>query len=77
MRAALETLRIHIAYELESREAKGALEDELARVDEKLAAVDLLWIERPPPEIRGGIGDALMTGLDRAYALGGRLAAAG
>lgn len=81
MREALEALRIHVAYDLERLpgDAKGSagLRDELALVDEKLAAVDLLWIEHPPPEIRGGIGDALVTGLDRVYALGGRLAASG
>jgi hypothetical protein len=77
MREALEALRVHIAYELERREAAETLKDELVLVDEKLAAVDLLWIERPPAEIRGGIGDALMTGLDRAYALGRRLAETG
>ncbi|HUJ56641.1 MAG TPA: hypothetical protein VLW49_11710 [Gaiellaceae bacterium] len=78
MREALEALRIHIAYDLERRggdEAPGAeLRTELAHVDERLAKVELLWIERPPPELRGGIGDALVTGLDRAYALGQRLA---
>lgn len=74
MREALEALRTFVAYELERRGGDEALEDELARVDEKLAAVDLLWIERPPAELRGGIGDALMTGLDRAFALGARLA---
>jgi hypothetical protein len=79
MREALEALRIRIAYDLELRGGDealvGELRAELADVDERLAKVELLWIERPPPELRGGIGDALVTGLDRAYLLGQRLAA--
>lgn len=79
MREALEALRIHVAYDLDrlpgDATQSAGLRDELALVDEKLATVDLLWIEHPPPEIRGGIGDALVTGLDRVCLLGRRLAA--
>ena len=31
---------------------------------------ELLWVARPPPELRGGIGDALITGIENTYALG-------
>ena len=73
MREALEALRTHVAYEL-GRD--GAQHDALAAVDERLHTVDLLWIERPPDELRGGIGDALVTGLDAVYAIGRQLAEA-
>lgn len=79
MREALEALRTHVAYDLErlgDERTVAALRRELERVDERLATVDLLWIEHPPPEIRGGIGDALVTGLDLVLVLGQRLAAA-
>jgi hypothetical protein len=68
MRDALDALRTYLAYELRDAEAP-----ELARVDAQLARVDQLWIERPPPEIRGALGSALAVGLDEAYALGRRL----
>jgi len=68
MRDALDALRTYLAYEL-----KSAAPPELARVDAQLARVDQLWIERPPPEIRGALGSALAVGLDEAYALGRRL----
>ena len=68
MRDALDALRTYLAYEL-----KNADPPELARVDAQLARVDQLWIERPPPEIRGALGSALAVGLDEAYALGRRL----
>ena len=71
MRDALDALRTYLAYEL-----KSAAPPELARVDAQLARVDQLWIERPPPEIRGALGSALAIGLDEAYALGRRLMAA-
>jgi len=68
MRDALDALRTFLAYELGDANAP-----ELARIDLQLARVDELWIERPPPEIRGAIGSALAIGLDDAYALGRRL----
>lgn len=68
MRDALDALRTYVAYELRDEHAP-----ELSRIDAQLAAVDRLWIERPPPEIRGAIGSALAIGLDEAYALGRRL----
>lgn len=75
MRETLEALRVHIAFDVESFAGDGTasistLRQGLAAVDAKLETVDRLWIARPPAEIRGGIGDALTTGLDRAYALG-------
>lgn len=78
MRETLERLRIHIAYDLQRLDDDTLLptfREALALVDAKLETADRLWIKRPPPEIRGGIGDALMTGLDKAYALGQQLAA--
>jgi hypothetical protein len=68
MRDALDALRTYLAYEL-----KDADPPQLARIDAQLARVDQLWIERPPPEIRGALGSALAIGLDEAYALGRRL----
>jgi hypothetical protein len=61
MRDALEALRIYLAY---------ALPDGVPDVDAQLAKVERLWIEHPPAEIRGGLGDALVNGLDRAYETG-------
>jgi hypothetical protein len=69
MREALETLRTFIAFELNDDHAPA-----LARLDGELAKADRFWIEHPPPEIRGALGDALLHGLDEAYALGRRLA---
>jgi len=33
-----------------------------------------LWIERPPPELRGGIAGSLTAGLEQVYELGRVLA---
>ena len=63
MRDALESLRTYLAY---------ALPDGVPDVDAQLARVDRLWIEHAPPEIRGGLGDALANGLDLAYETGRR-----
>jgi|SRR5579884_3744153 len=71
MRQALEALRTFIAFELRDDRAPG-----LAHLDEELAKVDRFWIEHPPPEIRGALGDALLHGLDEAYTLGLRVAGA-
>lgn len=72
MRETLEALRTYLAFELGDTEAA-----QLAPVDAELGRIDLLWIARAPAEIRGGIGSALVHGLDEAYALGRRLAAGG
>lgn len=69
MRQALYALRTHIAYGLPPE-----LEPRLAAVDARVEAVDALWIERPTPELRGGIGDALTHGIREATALGELLA---
>jgi hypothetical protein len=66
MRHALESLRTYLAYEL------GAADADVARIDARLADAERLWIEHAPPEIRGGIGDALTDGLDLAYETGRR-----
>jgi hypothetical protein len=71
MREAVEALRTFIAFELGDDRAPA-----LASLDAELAKVDRFWIEHPPPEIRGALGDALLHGLDEAYALGRRLAGA-
>jgi hypothetical protein len=72
MKETLEDLRTYLAFEL--RAGDPASLKQLAAIDAKLASVALLWIEHAPPEIRGGIGDALTSGLDSAYRLGRRLA---
>ena len=63
MRDALESLRTYLAY---------ALPGETSQIDAELAKAERLWIENPPPELRGGIGDALAEGLDLAYETGRR-----
>jgi hypothetical protein len=71
MRQTLEALRTYLAFDLAQT---GGDEAELGTVDASLETVTSLWIRRPPPELRAGIGDALRRGLDAAYALGQRLA---
>ena len=72
MRETLEALRTYLAFDLAQT---GRDETELESVDDSLETVASLWIRRPPPELRSGIGDALRRGLDAAYALGQKLAA--
>ena len=72
MRETLEALRTYVAFDLAQT---GGDEAELRVIDESLETVSSLWIRRPPPELRAGIGGALRNGLDAAYALGQRLAA--
>jgi hypothetical protein len=72
MRNALEALRTYVAYGL-----PPALAPRLAPVDARIDAVDALWIERPTPELRGGIGDALTAGIREAISLGRVLALGG
>jgi len=72
MRETLEALRTYLAFDLAQT---GGDEAELAAIDSELETVMSLWIRRPPPELRTGVGDALRRGLDAAYALGQRLAA--
>jgi hypothetical protein len=78
MRETLEALRTYIAFDLGSfapdDPSTTSWREGLAAVDAKLATVDGFWIARPPEELRGGIGDALITGLDQAYVLGQLLA---
>lgn len=78
MRQALEELRAYVAYDLESlrlhEPAALPLRKALAAVDGALGRASSLWVERPPPELRGGIGDALTNGLEMVYALGQSLA---
>jgi hypothetical protein len=69
MRDALEALRTYVAYGL-----PPALAPRLAAVDARMDAVDALWIKRPTPELRGGIGDALTAGIREAISLGRELA---
>ena len=72
---ALEALRTFLAFDLGSVPGRG-FEARLAAVDEDLRKANSLWIPRPTPELRGGIGDALVAGLDDAYALGRAMGAA-
>jgi hypothetical protein len=81
LRDTLDALRAYVAYDLESLqldESSGAaLRNQLVAVDKNIERASMLWIEDAPPEIRGGIGDALINGLDEAYALGQALATRG
>jgi hypothetical protein len=72
MRETLEALRTYLAFDLVQT---GGDEAELGTIDASLETVTSLWIKRPPPELRAGIGDVLRRGLDAAYALGQKLAA--
>jgi hypothetical protein len=72
MKDTLEDLRTYLAFEIHADDSES--QKQLGAIDAKLASVALLWIEHAPPEIRGGIGDALTSGLDSAYSLGRRLA---
>ena len=69
MRQTLDALRTHVAYGLPE-----TFRPQLAAVDARIDAVERLWIERPPPELRGGLGDALTAGLRDTIALGRELA---
>jgi hypothetical protein len=75
MRETLETLSVWIAAELARFPAATHLPERLAGIDARLENVSLLWIERPPAELRRGIGYTLTIGLDEAYDLGQDVAA--
>jgi len=75
MKETLEDLRTYLAFEIQDGDSES--QKQLGAIDAKLASVALLWIEHAPPEIRGGIGDALTSGLDAAYRLGRVLARGG
>lgn len=70
MRDTLEALRTYVAFDL------GAATDDprLASVDRYVATVDSMWIPRATPDLRLGIGDALIRGIAEACALGHALA---
>jgi hypothetical protein len=74
MKDTLEDLRTYLAYELRDTPQDDPFRKRLAAIDAKLTHVDLLWIERPPPEIRGGIGDTLGGALADVYRLGQQVA---
>ncbi len=78
LRSTLEVLRAFVAYDLASLKLDDAssteLRDRLAAIDDTVATANILWLERPPRELRAGIGDALTRGLERVYALGQTLA---
>ena len=76
MRETLDTLRTWIAAEPGRHPAAGTrLLEDLAGIDGRLENVSVLWIERPPAELRRGIGYTLGVGLDEAYELGQDVAA--
>lgn len=77
MRETLSDLRTHVAFDLETLAATAELKAQLAEIDERIEAVDALWIERPTPELRGGIAGLLIGGIDQARALGAVLAEGG
>ena len=64
MRDTLTALRTYIAFEI------GEDDPRLGAIDERVAAADALWIPRPSPELRAGIGSELITGIGVAAALG-------
>ena len=68
MRETLDALRTYIAF------AIGEADPRLGPIDRRIAAADGLWIERPPPELRGGIGDALVRGINDSVELGAAVA---
>jgi hypothetical protein len=70
MRDTLEALRTHVAFDL------GASADDarLTAIDRRIATVDSMWIPRATPDLRLGIGDALIRGIAEACALGRALA---
>lgn len=70
MRDTLDALRTYVAYGL-----PPALEPRRDAIDKRPGVADALWIERPTPELRGGIGDALAAAIREAIALGRVLAA--
>jgi hypothetical protein len=70
MRETLETLRVWVAAELARQPELVRLHERLAGIEARLENVSLLWIERPPAELRRGIGATLNLGLDEAYELG-------
>jgi hypothetical protein len=67
MQDTLEVAYTFLAYELRDPAR-------LADIDACRTKVAQLWVARPTPDLRGGIADALLSGLDRAYALGLELA---
>lgn len=75
MRETLDALRTFLAFDLQAR-PDAAFAAGLASVDRRVQKVDRLWIPRPTAELRAGIGDALVVGLDDAYALGRAMAEA-
>jgi hypothetical protein len=82
MRETLDTLRTFIAYDLTAapnapESTLAGLQERLAAVDKRIDAVELLWVQRQPAELRQGIGFELGAGLDTAYALGRAVASLG
>ncbi len=77
MRDTLDTLRTHLGSDLESFEtdelSATGLREILAIINAKYE-VEGLWLPRPPPELRGRIGDLLTDGIDKAYEMGQLLA---
>jgi len=69
MRNALDALRTTVAYDLPHE-----LAPDLAAIDRRMTAVDELWIDRPTPDLRAGLGGLLVAGIRDAIELGRTLA---
>lgn len=79
IRETADTLRTYVAFDLQSLTGEtpslAAVREQLAGVDKEMDTAAMLSVERCPPELRGGIGDALVKAIKQAQALGQVLAA--
>jgi hypothetical protein len=78
MRETLEEAHARVATELEDFTgpdgARDLVKTRLAGVESLIETVDTLWVGRGSEELRGAIGDALVSGIEHAHELGQLLA---
>jgi hypothetical protein len=78
MRSTLDTGRTRAASDLEQFAGDAASKDilrvRLAHIDAEAEYVARLWTQKPGLELRGTLGDQLVTSLDRVFELGHLLA---